>query len=126
MENSINECKRILRAATTVPLKYVNLSSRFRLIVFGLAQKTKKLYKSLVYNSSSRSLALLEIVASGYATDAGGIIDSIVSKNGHVTHRSCLNSDIEEADLRIIPHVSDAVKEGFDCIIVLSNCFECY
>ena len=45
----------------------------------------------------------VEIVASGYATDAHGIVDCTVSKNGHVTHRSCLNSDIEETDLRIIP-----------------------
>ena len=39
----------------------------------------------------------------------------------YVTHRGCFNSDIEEADLRIIPDVSDAVKDGYARIIVLSN-----
>ena len=63
----------------------------------------------------------VEIVSSGYATDAGGIVDCLVSENGHVTHRSCLDSDIEVEDLRIIPQVSDAVKEGYDRIIVLSD-----
>ena len=63
----------------------------------------------------------INILLSGYVTDSDGPQPCELLISGEAYEQSSLNSSIEEADCRIIPHIFEAVKLGFCRIMVLSN-----
>ena len=63
----------------------------------------------------------MKILLSGYVTDADGSLPCELLISGETYEQPNLNSSIEEADCRIIPHIFEAVKLGFCRVMVLSN-----
>ena len=61
------------------------------------------------------------IVLSGYVTDSEGVKPCIELYQGNLQMYPDLDSKIEEADSRIIPHVEKAVMKGVKRVIVHSN-----
>ena len=51
-------------------------------------------------------------ILSGHVADELLALDGCECKNGIISSRSDLRSRIEEADTRIIPHISNALENG--------------
>ncbi len=62
-----------------------------------------------------------EIILSGMGTCADDNVECQSAKLEEITCVPALKYNIEEADLRIIPHILHAVQHGAECVFVLSN-----
>ena len=114
------------RVGDNAPLEYVDLSMKSPIPVqidrFWSCSKnneniqvlSRKLFKEAIGNYR-------KVVMSGYVTDANGVQDCVKVNGDQLSIRNDLNSDIEEADERIIPHVAGAVKDGSKRVVILSN-----
>ena len=64
----------------------------------------------------------IDIVLSGFVSDNNQIYECCqVAHNGAMKEVSCLPSDLEEADTRIIPHINHIVQKSKKRAVVLSN-----
>ena len=82
LENSIKECEQ-QQSRWSMLICPRRLKFLFRFIVLALVKENNEIIQILSQQFFiEKSSAHVEIVASGYATDADGIVDCIVSKNG--------------------------------------------
>ena len=63
----------------------------------------------------------ISIILSGFVAFDGEINSSVKLQRENSVIKQDLTSTIEEADIRIIPHVSQAIKEELNNIVILSN-----
>ena len=63
----------------------------------------------------------ISIILSGFVAFDGEINNSFKLQRENSVIQQGLTSAIEEADIRIIPHVSQAIKEKLSNIVILSN-----
>ena len=109
VEHSTKELERVRRAKLVDPLSYEKLTENTPVPVqidrFWAANKNKEHLQILSRDYFIMSAKLnLKIVLSGYVNDASGIQECVQANQGVVSNRSDLQSNIEEADGRIIPH----------------------
>ena len=88
-------------------------------------ENLQKLAKEFFINKSIENQ--INAVLSGCLSDnEDGCLKAVEVRDEFVFDRADLDIDIEEADLRIIPHVSKLVSRNFTNIVVISNdtCFD--
>ena len=128
LEDSIQECERIRRRCRYEPLQFMNLKATSPIPVqidcFWACGKNKEalqllsrnLFKGMCYGKQ------LRIILSGYVTNADAMRLCIqVNQEATVTLRPDLDSSLEQADCRIIPHVEKAALTGIQRAIIYSN-----
>ena len=127
LEDSIKECERIRCRRSCEPLEFVNMKITTPIPVqmdcFWACGSNKEAIQVISrdsFKSFSRN-SCCRIVLSGYVTDSEGIKPCIELYQGDIQIYSDLDSTIEEADSRIIPHVQKAVMRGVKRVIVHSN-----
>ena len=127
LEDSIKECERIRRRSSFEPLEFVNLNITTPIPVqmdrFWACGKNKEAIQEISrdFFKSFSSKSQHRIVLSGYVTDSEGVKPCIELYQGNLQMYPDLDSMIEEADSRIIPHVEKAVMKGVKRVIVHSN-----
>ena len=127
LESSIKECERMRRRSKCQPLEFIGLTEDSpiptQLDRFWACSKNKENLQILsrtFFKDYSRDKSM-QMFLSGYVTDSNDLHSSEVCVNGLSELYPELNSYIEEADGRIIPHVADAIKNGFQRIVIHSN-----
>ena len=127
VETSLKELERNRRSLQVKPLTYINLQQDtprpVQMERFWACSKNKENLQVLsrdFYINLSKSKQL-KFVLSGYLTDSSGVQDCIEVTNGVKKVIQQLESSIEEADGRMIPHVAEAAKNGIERVVVLSN-----
>lgn len=127
LETSIKELERMRHAKLYNPISYRNFTENTLVPAdmdrFWSCSKNKEHLEILsrYYFVGKASDYKISIVLSGYVTDAEGVQPCVQGTNGILTQRDDLESSIEEADERIIPHVAKAVQSGSTNVLVLSN-----
>ena len=123
VEDSIKECERIRRSIDIEPLEFVNLRSTTAIPVqmdrFWACGSNKealqRLSREFFTECSKKSSCLL--VLSGYVSDNEGVTPCIELHQGYPQRCTELDSNIEEADSRIIPHIEKAIMRGVQKVI---------
>ena len=127
LEESVKEGERIRRRNTCEPLEYYNLTRLSKLPVqmerFWACGKNKEQLQimSRQFYIDLTKRFKIKILLSGYVTDNEGLKECVQVTDGNVQHRQDLDSEIEEADCRIIPHIAKAGITGHQRIVVFSN-----
>ena len=127
LENSIKECERIRRRSKGQPLEFFGMNEGSpiptQLDHFWDGSKNKEnlqITSKDYFKKSSRNKPF-HIFLSGYLTDSDGLFSCEKCVDGISEYELGLNSSIEEADGRIIPHVAYALKRGFQRAVIYSN-----
>ena len=126
-EISLKELERMRRAKLVEPLTYVNIHNDTSIPVqierFWACSKNKENLQILsrdFYITLSKTYGI-KFVLSGYVTDANGVQNCTEVSTGVTTVRYDLNSNTEEADCRMVPHIAKAAENGVERVVVLSN-----
>ena len=126
LERSIKESERLHRCEVQ-PIDVINLTLESTMPVelesfWGSATNKYQLQTISREYFTKKSLECnQDIILSGYVTDAEGEHNAIAVINGSVMPKSELNSFIEEADSRMIPHIAKAGEEQHERVLVMSN-----
>ena len=127
VENSIKEGERKRRSCVQ-PLEYVNLENDTRILVqsdrFWASPNNKEMVQSLSrsYLSQAAVNEGVQIVLSGYVSSNNGIVSCTkINKDGDQVQLSDLNFSLEEADLRLIPHIHHTLLQGAQRVVIASN-----
>ena len=126
IEDSIKYCERQRRSPCN-PLVFVNLQQSSFIPVqiekFWACTTNKENLQLLSreFFASKSKEKCLNIILSGYVTDDRGIEGCVEFRDGNQLKRQDLDSELEEADVRIVPHIAKAVLNGRKRIVVLSN-----
>ena len=118
IENSVKYCER-QRRPSCHPLKFVNLSLNSFIPYRSNKENLQLLSRDFFASKSEENH--LNIVLSGYLKDDSGVEACVQFKDGICFHRPDFNSELEEADVRIVPHISKAIENGCKRVVVLSN-----
>ena len=127
IDDSIKEAERIRRAKECDPLEYIDLSLQSPLPVqldrFWACSRNKEKVQTLSRNffSDKSKVSNKTITLSGYTSNSGESFPADKYIKGSNNILTELELPIEEADLRIIPHVQHAIKQGNLRVIVTSN-----
>ena len=122
----MKECERFLRSkCEPIHLKDIQLETKLPVQLdqfWASASNKEKLQKlSTVYFKNLSKTPNLEIVVSGYLTNNKEIVEAEQYYRDETTILPNLNSDTEEADTRIIPHITDISLKNNTTAVVLSN-----
>ena len=127
VEKSIKEGERKRRSCVQ-PLEYVNLENDTRIPVqsdrFWASSNNKEMVQCLSrsYLSQVAVKEGVKMVLSGYVSSNNDTVSCIKTKeDGDCVQLSDLNSSLEEADLRLIPHIHHALLQGAQHVVVPSN-----
>ena len=128
IENSIKDSERRRRSRNIEPIEYVNLcfdkEPPADLKRFWISPENKRKLQLLsrdFFQQKAEKNKDITFILSGYVTDNEGIKDCLMVKAEKITTMKELNSSIEEADCRIIPHTIHAAKSGKEKVIIYSN-----
>ena len=90
---------------------------------FWVCGKNKEAIQEILCNffKNIDSKSQHHIVLSGYVTDSEGMEPCIGLYQGNLQRCSDVDTMIEEADSRIIPHIEKAVKRGACCLTAHLN-----
>ena len=123
MESPIKDCERMRRRSKCQPLQFIGLTGDSpiptQLGRFWACSKNKENLQILsrtFFKDYSRDKSM-HMFLSGYVTDSDGLHSNEVCVNGPSELYPELNSYIKLADGRIIPHVADAIKNGFQRVV---------
>ena len=128
IEKSVKECER-QRRATNDPVEFVNLTRTSSIPVqldkfWSCCQNKEKLQNlsRQFFVSKSRD-GNMKLILSGCVTNNNDVISivEILEQDKQLTIREDLTNQLEEADVRIIPHIEKAIKNESKRIVVLSN-----
>ena len=107
LESSVNELERIRRAKLIAPIDFGHITEDSFITTqmerFWAGSKNKEILQIMCRSYFTRFIDM-NLVLSGYVTDASGIEPCIRSINGDITNRLDLDSNIKEVDEKIIPH----------------------
>ena len=136
INDSLKECERLRRSkCEPIHLKDIQLETKLPVQLdqfWASASNKEKLQKlSTVYFKNLSKTPNLEIVVSGYLTNNKEIVEAEQYYRDETTILPNLNSDTEEANTRIIPHINDISLKNNTTAVVLSNdtdvcVFYCY
>ena len=127
LEDSIKECERIRRRSSCETLEFVNLSIDSPLPVqmnrFWASGHNKQAIQEIsrIFFKNLSRKSPCRIVLSGYVDDSEGVKPCVELCEGNEQACPDLDSEIEEADSRIIPHVEKAARRGVQRVVVHSN-----
>ncbi|NQY43710.1 MAG: hypothetical protein HRT87_10240 [Legionellales bacterium] len=91
---------------------------------FWASPKNKEMFQSLChsYLSKKAEQEKVNIVLSGYVRSTNDLVSCLdYLPDGGYMEKLDLNSYIEEADMRIVPHINEAIKCKFTRIVLISN-----
>ena len=136
INDSLKECEQLRRfKCEPIHLKDIQLETKLPIQLdqfWASASNKENLQKlSRVYFKNLSKTPNLEIVVSGYLTNNKEIVKAEQYYRDETTILPNLNSDTEEADTRIIPHINDISLKNNTTAVVLSNdtdvcVFYCY
>ena len=89
---------------------------------FGLAIQTKKTFKKF---QDVFSIINQEILLNGYLSNKNDSSKCIQIINGVTTERPDLDNHIEEARMRIIPHIAKTIELGLKNVVVSNDTDVC-
>ena len=124
--NSVKYCERIRRSSCH-PLEFVNLTQQsfipVQIDTFWACTTNKENLQLLSRDFFAKKSEEnhLNIILSGYLKDDSEGESCVQCKDGVHLDRHDLHSELEEADVRIIPHIAKAIENCHKCIVVLSN-----
>ena len=126
LQNSIKESERAHRSDTT-PIDVVDLELESAIPVdlksfwSSASIKHQLQIASRKFFRSKSFLSKIDVILSGYMTDAYGVYPGERIEAGVVIEDPELSFSIEEADSRIISHIAITCQEEIKRIVVMSN-----
>ena len=126
LQNSIKESERAHRSDTT-PRDLVDLGLEsvipvdLKLFWSSASNKHQLQIASRKFSQNKSFLNEIDVILSGYMTDAYGLYPGECIVAGVVTKDPDLCCSIEEADSRIIPHIAISCQEEIKTVVVMSN-----
>ena len=115
------------RRSSLQPLEYVSLENDTKIPVqsdrFWASANNKEILQSLsrVYLAQVAVDEGVHMVLSGYVSSSNDIVVCMkIENNGNNVQVNELNSFLEEADLRLIPHIHHAIIQGIQRVLVVS------
>ena len=127
LENSLKGHERLRRSAEVEPIEFVNLSKQSPVPVqlerfwacsvnkVNLQSISRKFFAEMSQNNG------MTVVLSSCVTESDGVLNCEMFCGDAHSIIPELNSEIEEADARLIPHLQNAVLGGSEKIIVSST-----
>ena len=126
IEKSIKEGER-KRRISVQPLEFAKIDMKTTIPVQLDRFWASANYKEMVQVMSRSYLSEVAIeksvnmILSGYIGGNNETVSCIELKNGYRTQLNDLNSNIEEADLRLVPHIQHAIEQGKQRVVIASN-----
>ena len=127
IERSLNECERQRRASTDM-IEYLDIDLSTPIPVqmdkfWGSSRNKEKIQQ--LSREFFQDIAIhekVDVILSGYVSSGNEVHSCCkVTAGGIIDNEASLLSEIEEADSRIIPHISNAAKGEHRRVVVISN-----
>ena len=123
LTGSVKDSERQRRAKTR-PIEISSISNDTPLPVqmdtFWASGTNKAKLQSFLAASAQNKIGNTELILSGWSSDEGATLPQVIQSSQNIDPDK-LVFDIEEADLRIIPHAIDCANNGSKRLVILSN-----